>query len=144
MIPQSSSLWPNYYFTYTIPAPHTMSRWQVSNKKGKVYFSKYVHYTDVWLANFFFFFTTAGFNVGTPGGVTNIQPLSMCTEECGLQQTQQYWYTLSTAEDCFFWPDTQGFLHNPTGTKAMGLSSVIKEGRQVALLCWTICKALCN
>jgi len=52
---------------------------------------------------FFFFLTTAGFNVGTPGGATNSQPLSMCSEACyGLQQPQQYRYMLSTAEDCFF------------------------------------------
>ena len=52
---------------------------------------------------FFFFLTTAGFNVGTPGGMTYIQPLSICSEACcGLQQPQQYRYMHSTAEDCFF------------------------------------------
>jgi len=99
--------------------------------------------TKINLWSSFFFFTTAGFDVGTLGGTTNIQPLSICSEACcGLQQSQQYWNMHSTAEDCFFWPDTQGSLHNPTGTKAKG--SVTKEGRQVALLCWTTCKALCN
>ena len=81
----------------------------------------------------FFFLTTGGFDVGTPGGTTNIQPLSTCSEACcGLQQPQQSQWMHSTAEDCFFWPDKQGSLHNPTGPKPMGLSPVTKEGRQVA------------
>jgi len=51
----------------------------------------------------FFFFTTAGFDVGKPGGMTNIQPLSICSEACcGLQQSQQYRYMHSTAEGFFF------------------------------------------
>jgi hypothetical protein len=36
------------------------------------------------------FLTTAGFDVGTPGGMKNIQPLYTRSEaRCGLQQPQQ-------------------------------------------------------